>query len=284
MSKPHIVIASHHKVGTVWMMTTFIRIARANGWSYIHLNEGESGWTQRGDKLGYFESRRAAHEAAHPGQPAIFHDYHGAIPDLASCKASPGVRGIHIIRDPRDMLLSAVRFHLTASEPWLDEVDQRWGCSFRDKLSGYATLEDQIALEMDTYMGWTIEQMAGFDPQGVFVNVRYEDLIVDRQMTHFHALLVHLGLNGRELINGLEAYWSSSLFGDRPEEDIRATSGHVFDAGVCQWQSMLDQSAIERIESRFGTAIEMLGYPLSSSLHGGGSDGSAASASPTINA
>ncbi|CAN0591233.1 unnamed protein product, partial [Laminaria digitata] len=86
MTQPHIFIASHHKVGTVWMMTTFMRIASANGWDYIHLNEDESGWVIRSDKQEFFDSRRIEYEAAHPGKPAIFHDYHGAIPDLAECK------------------------------------------------------------------------------------------------------------------------------------------------------------------------------------------------------
>ncbi|CAN0573817.1 unnamed protein product, partial [Laminaria digitata] len=176
-----------------------------------------------------------------------------------------GARGIHIVRDPRDMLLSAVRFHLKATELWLDEPNAEWGGqTFREKLMGYARIEDQVAFEMDTHMGWTIERMAGFDLQGVFVNVRYEDLIVDHQMTRFHDVLVHLGLRGRELINGLEAYWSSSLFGERCEHDKQATANHVFDSTARQWEKGLSRSCIERIESRFGDAIEKLGYPLGS--------------------
>jgi len=56
--RPHIFVATHHKGGTVWMMTTFIRIAEANGWSFVQLNEGAPGWTLRADKGLWFEDIR----------------------------------------------------------------------------------------------------------------------------------------------------------------------------------------------------------------------------------
>ena len=256
-----IFVATHHKVGTVWMMTTFMRIAQANGWEYVHLNEGESGWALRDDKQAFFESRLEAGLGGEAGRRAIFHDYHAAIPDLRSCIERCGGRGVHVVRDPRDMLLSAVRFHMKANEPWLDEVDARWGMTFREKLGSYGLLEDRVRFEMDTYMGWTIERMGAFDLQGVFIDVRYEDLIVDADMRAFHEVLVHLGVRGRDLINGLGAYWSSSLFGERSEHDRAATAGHVFDSSVMQWRRLLPERCVEEIESRFGTVIDRFEYP-----------------------
>lgn len=263
MSPPHIIIATHHKSGTVWMMTTFIRIAQANGWLFDHLNADEDAWHIAPNRQQRFDARLAAHRADNPEQRVVFFDYHGVIPDLTGCKQTPGVRGLHIIRDPRDMLLSAVRFHLKGNEPWLDVPDPKWGGqSFRQKLSGYASLEDQLAFEMDTHMGWSIEQMANLGRQGVILDIKYEELIEDHDMRRFHAALVHLGVSGHDLINALDAYWRSSLFGERSEADIRATSGHIFESSAMQWQSALDDQCIHRIEERFGWAIEKLGYPL----------------------
>lgn len=263
-SRPHIMVATHHKGGTVWMMTTFIRIAKANAWRFIHLNEGESGWSLHPDKLGVFEARRAQHESEHPEEPGIFFEFHGAVPDLSACKASRGVRGLRIVRDPRDMLLSAVRFHLKANEPWLDEPDPALGGrTFRQCLEGLGTLRDRIAFELDTHMGRVIRDMAGFDDQGVFQTVRYEDLITDYDMRRFHEVLAGLGLEGREIINGLDAYWRSSLFGDRSEADKQATRTHVSDSSPAQWRSRLGGEDLRLIESRVGDAIERLGYALS---------------------
>ena len=243
------------------MNSTFRRIGVANGYTWVHLNTGEAAWGTRPDKRAFMLGKMREVESA-SDRPGIFADYHSTTPDLSGIDRA---RGLHMVRDPRDMLLSAVRYHMTSNEAWLDEPSAEWGGrSFREQLMGYATLEDQIAFEMDTYMGWTIERMAGFDRQEVFMNVRYEDLIVDHDMTRFHDVLVHLGLRGRELINGLEAYWSSSLFGERSEHDKQTTANHVFDSTARQWETRLSRSCIELIESRFGDAIEKLGYPLGS--------------------
>lgn len=262
MARPHIFIASHHKVGTVWMMTTFNRIAAANAWAFDPLNRGELGWNLRPDPAAYLRQRLAQSDPSE--DPTIFFNFHADIPDLRACLAPRQARGLHIIRDPRDMLLSAVRFHLRADEPWLDEPDQVLGNqTFRAKLAACGTLEDQIQLEMDTHMGRTIRNMADFDSQGVFINLKYEDLITDHDMRHFHAALVHLGLKGRELINALDAYWRSSLFGERSEHDIHSTRNHVFNAEPNQWQTA-PKPVIDLIEHRFARQITALGYRLSS--------------------
>jgi len=263
-----IFVATHHKSGTVWMMTTFIRIAKKNGWDFIHLNEGESGWSLRPDKQQVFDNHIAQ---LNHDQVAIFNDYHSDIPDLTRAKQSRRFRGVHIIRDPRDMLYSAVQFHLKANEPWLDEPDPGTGTTFRQRLRACPDLRSQIELEMDTHMGWTIEQMANLDDQGVFINVPYEDLITDTDMRQFHRVLVHLGLAGPELINALDAYWASSLFGERSDLDIEATRSHINKSVPEQWRTELPADCIDLIEERYGWAIEKLGYPCSKAAEAPGS-------------
>ncbi|MBL4697368.1 MAG: hypothetical protein JKX70_00900 [Phycisphaerales bacterium] len=262
MPAPHIFIATHHKSGTVWMITTFRRIAKANGLEFVHLNTGESGWDIRPDKLEYFEQQRAFAESK-SDLPAIFVDYHSAIPDLTNCKASRGAAGIHIIRDPRDMLLSAVRYHLVSDEPWLHQPSKSFaGQTYQQKLIAISNLEDQVQFEIDNHMGQAILEMHAFDDQEIFKAVKYEDMIVDRNMTLFHEILIHLGFHGRETIRGLNAFWESSIFGDRSEHDKQTAAGHVFDSSPAQWKSGLSRSCLDRIESQLGSAIENLGYPI----------------------
>ncbi len=247
------------------MLATFRRIAKANGMAYVRLNEGENGWDLRSDRDSYFETKRSAVEKA-SDSPGIFFNFHSDIPDLTRCKDECGARGIHVVRDPRDLLISGARFHLVADEAWLHEpMPEYGGMTYQQKLLSYETMEDRIKFEMDHHMGQVIRDMDGFDDQGVFQRVQYEDLIVDRDMVLFHQLLVHLGMQGRALIHGLDAFWKSSLFGERSEHDLKATRNHIFDSRLKQWADVLTPSTLELIESRFEREILGLGYALSSS-------------------
>lgn len=263
MARGHIFVGTHHKAGTVWMVSTFRQLAHDNGMGFAHLNKPERAWEISPKKADYLERHRQMFESR-GARPGVFFDYHSAFPDLSDCKRERGARGLHLIRDPRDMLASAVRYHLRSQEAWLDEPDSRWGgMSFREKLASYAAYEDQLRFEIDTFMGWSIRNMAGFDDQGVFRTVRYEDLIVDRDMVLFHELLLWLGLEGMELVRGLRAYWRRSLFGGMGHALDRDDHPHVHDGAPTQWRSGLDDSALRVIEGALGDEIVSLGYPLS---------------------
>jgi len=244
------------------MLSTFRRVAKANGFAFIHLNTGESGWDLRPDKLAYLEEQRAIVESK-SDLPAVIVDFHSAIPDLSACKADRGANGVHFIRDPRDMLISAVRYHLVSDEAWLHVPSPEWGgCTYAERLRSFDRLDDQIRWEMDHSMGRVIREMAGFPLQGVFQTVRYEDLIDDIEMTRFRCLLNDLGLDEEETQRGLDAFWKSSIFGERSQADLHSTKNHVLNSRPRQW-AQLPARSIDLIEERFGQEILQLGYELS---------------------
>lgn len=263
MPQPHIFIATHHKCATVWMNTTFRRIGKARGYPFVHLNTGEWAWDTRPDKHEYMlnEMHRIESEGDAPG---IFVDYHSTTPDLSALERA---RGIHLVRDPRDMLISAIRYHETSEESWLDEQLNRFGgMTFRQKLLSYDNYTDRLRFELDTFMGEEIERMATFqdrpDHGTVFVTARYEDLIADNDMTRFHTLCVHLGLTGEDLIAALGAYWQSSVFGGMRDAQQSGSHAHIRHGGAEQWREALDEDALGCIHDRIGPQIEKLGYPL----------------------
>jgi len=262
-ARPHIFIATHHKAGTVWMNTTFRRIGKLNHFEFVHLNTAEPAWTTRPDKTDYYAQERARVEAL-SDRPAIFVDYHSTTPDLSTTERA---RGLHMIRDPRDMLISAIHYHKVSDERWLDHPSPKWGGNtFRQQLTHYDGEQDQIRFELDTFMGWTINQMTNFldrpDHARVFRTVRYEDLILDEDMTQFHDLCIHLELGGTDLINALRAYWQSSIFGGMKPAHQSGTHAHIRHAGVAQWRDALSAGSLDLIQSRMGPQIEKLGYEL----------------------
>jgi hypothetical protein len=258
-----IFVATHHKGGTVWLNSTFRRICAACDLPFIHLNTGEPAWQIRPDKREYMLSELEAARSAGARQ-AVLVDYHSTTPDL---REMADARGIHLVRDPRDMLISAIRYHETSDEAWLDEARAGLGgMTFRQKLLSYEAYDDRVRFELDTHMGEEIERMGAFVQRGdhgrVFRTVRYEDLIVDEQMTLFHELCVHLGLRGMGIVHALRAFWDSSLFGGMRPVAEAGGHGHIRDGGVSQWSRQLERSTLELIEDRVGGVIESLGYPI----------------------
>lgn len=234
--------------------------------AYVRLNEGESGWNLRTDRDSFFESKRSAVEEESE-RPGIFFNFHSDIPDLTRCKAERGAKGIHVVRDPRDLLISAARFHLVSEEQWLHEPMAEFsGLTYQQKLASYDAMEDRIKFEIDHRMGQVIRDMDSFDEQGVFQRVHYEDLIVDQEMILFHELMVHLEIRGRALIHALDAFWVSSIFGERSEYDLEATRNHIFNSQPKQWAELLSRNALDMIEREFEREIVGLGYALSSSV------------------
>tara|TARA_A100000171_G_scaffold44650_2_gene47643 strand:+ start:814 stop:1599 length:786 start_codon:yes stop_codon:yes gene_type:complete len=260
MSRPHIFVATHHKSGTVWMLTTFRRLASANKFQFYDLNATIKPWAKNPNKLEEFEALREKVEKKNDS-PAVFVDYQSEFPDLSACIESRGARGMHIVRDPRDILLSAVRFHLSAD-------DRFGGMTYQQKLASYETLEDRIRFEIDHNMGWVIRKMLRFDNQGVIRDVHYEDLIVDTDMTLWHELCVEFGLVGREIVNGLDAFWKSSVFGDMKKVVESGGTSHIKNAKPRQWQTLLSDTMIDEIETVFGEEIDGLGYPRANELAG----------------
>ncbi|MFG0300028.1 MAG: sulfotransferase domain-containing protein [Phycisphaerales bacterium JB047] len=262
MKREHIFVGTHHKAGTVWMVSTFRLLAHDNGLSFVHLNKLDQSWKINPNKQKFFEGHRRKVEKR-DDRPGVFFDYHSAFPDLSACRDERGAKGLHMIRDPRDMLASGVRYHLKSDEVWLHKPDKRWdGMTFAEKLASYSSYEDQLKFELDTAMGNSIRKMANFDDQGVFRNVRYEELILDRDMTMFHELLSWLGLEGLEVVRGLRAYWRKSLFGEKGKA-LGKNQTHVHSGAPEQWRSGLSDAALNMIEQRVGEEIVKLGYPLS---------------------
>ena len=88
--------------------------------------------------------------------------------------------GVVIVRHPKDQIISAARYHLTAKyEPWLYEPRKEYGGrSYQEKISSLNTWEKQLKFEMiNASMVHTREMVENHEDR--FLRLKYENLIND---------------------------------------------------------------------------------------------------------
>jgi hypothetical protein len=253
--KYHVLVGTHHKTGTVWMSSVFREISYRLAVPYLDVNDLGAAWrdTEEKDKIVQeFISR------VH-GQTIIFDGY-SQFPDLSLIDPDFGVhfRGIHMIRDPRDVAISAASYHARASEPWLHVPQEKFGgLTYQQKNRSFHTLREKILFELDNSHRRTVRQMVGFKDQGVFRDVRYEDLIDDRGLAIWRKVLSYLGFEEKEMEPALQAVSAKSLFCGEQHHEFHVTSG-----AKEQWRCVFDPDLLKQYTNRFGVELAKLGYPL----------------------
>ena len=253
--KYHVLVGTHHKTGTVWMDRIFQEISKSLGVPYLDLNSGGVPWRdteRRYELLRDFISRAQ-------GRVIVF-EAQSHFPALSSidAKYKTNFRGIHMIRDPRDVAISAASYHARAAEPWLHVPQQKFtGLTYQEKNKSFPTLREKILFELDYSNRRVVREMICFDGQGVFRDVKYEDMIEDTKLTAWQEILSYLGFEETELKPVLEVVWAKSLFGGEQNEGVHITSG-----AKEQWRHVFDTDLLERYTNQFGADLVKLGYPV----------------------
>lgn len=238
--RPLVAVCTHHKTGTVWMAIVFGIIARECG-------------------LAFSKER----QADLPARLDIWLDNHSRI-DLPAMRARAAAEGrplrvLHLIRDPRDVIISGAHYHTRTDEAWANRPRPRFGQrSYRETISALPSEHERLLFEMAEAGGETIRAMLAWrygEPE-VF-EARYEELIVDRELVRFDAILRFLGFEGAELKTALAIVERKSLFGglDAP--------AHVRSGQPGQWRRQFTPALAAAFEQRFPGAAERLGYAAS---------------------
>jgi hypothetical protein len=253
--KYHVLVGTHHKTGTVWMSSVFREIAEQLNVPYLNVTRKKLPW---GDEHGRREALRAFITQAQ-GRVIVF-DGHSQFPPLSTIdpEYQTHFRGIRMIRDPRDVAISAASYHARADEPWLHVPHKKFdGLTYQEKNRSFSTLEEKILFELDNSHRRIIRQMLAFDHQGVFRDVRYEDLIEDFTLNAWREVLFYLGFEDAEMETVLRAVWEKSLFGGKERHGPHVTSG-----AKEQWAQVFHADLLKRYVDRFGADLVQLGYPL----------------------
>jgi len=239
---PKVLLGTYHKTGTSWLRAMFMEIASRTGRQWLNLSDSYTG-----DAKGML----ARMEAAPPG--ALIFEYHTAFPKT---EPSSAYRGLRMIRDPRDVVLSSVRFHRKATETWLHEPRPEFdGKTYQERINEIQDPLEAFQFELDHAAGREIHNMVNFANLALFRTVKYEDMITDIHMKKWLEVFVDLGFDGAELPACLSAVWNHSIFGKKEKD-----GAHVLDGSVSQWRKQCSTEMLQAFYDMFPDAPERLGY------------------------
>ncbi len=244
MSAPRLMcIATHHKGGTVWIKSIIRALSRSLSIPWFGI------WSDR-------------HMGKVPkAGRAFLCNWHGVFPQ--SLWDSEDTAFLHVIRDPRDVLLSGCRYHLTAGpkgEKFLHQPrSDLEGRTYQEHLNGLATYAEQLLFEMANKHAETLAEMLRW-PWGHprSTELRYETLMDDVDGAGFAAALGELGLHRDEARVGARIFWDKSLQGGLSKREARP--GHVTSGAPRRWMHELPREIGEIYAERHGDALIALGY------------------------
>jgi hypothetical protein len=167
------------------------------------------------------------------------------------------LRGFHMIRDPRDMIVSGYFSHRYSHPEVFPELPP-----YRAELAAL-DIDAGLSREIE-FSGQFIDAMSKWNyAQPHILEVRMEDVIED-PVAHWTAIVAHLGwprpASDQEFIAEIiERYSFQRLAGgrDRGDLDIR----HHYRRGVAgDWRNYLNTEHLAQIRRRYGDLVERLGY------------------------
>lgn len=235
-----IVVATHHKTGTVWMDGVFKAIAAALGRNYLQLNS------------------RNLHRLDELERPSILFSPDSNLHRLSDLLDRDDVRILHLIRDPRDVLISAMHYHKKSKETWLHEAvpgyDNR---TYQRTLNGLKTTLQKYVFEMEHSTRNTIREMVQWDyGRPNCIEARYEDLRQDKRLRCWSGMVDALGFDPEEQVVCREMFRKNSLFGNL----TLYGSKHVRSGDVAQWKRTFTPELATAFLERFPAALQVLKY------------------------
>lgn len=240
-------VGTHHKTGTVWLRRVLHEIKRDQDIPLMQCHSAER-----------------IKKAAQTG-PQIIVNWESSFPD--ELRALPHARFIHMIRDPRDVLLSGMRYHRKAPlsrERFLNEThDHLGGLNYQEHLNALPTDMDRWLFEMHGKHADTVAEMLAWDYDGFNTfDIKYEDLIMDLDCSFFRAMLTDFQIEGLDIDRAVQSYWMHSLFGGVAEAKKLGPQHalHISSGSVRQWKTQMPRALAQEYVKHYGQALITLGY------------------------
>jgi Sulfotransferase domain len=230
---PLIIHASHHKVGTVW----FGNVLRDVSARY---------------RLRFREIDGAG--PISPGCDVAFYSHAGNVTwdslDMSHTRVS------HLVRDLRDMAVSAYFYHRRSGEEWLHRpVAELGGRTYQEHLCSLPE-DEGLSEEIRRMARFQLPELVGwpYGRPGV-LELSYEDVLADEE-TAFKRLFSHYGFMSRAVAEATAAAMKFSLSaGGRV-----AGNGHVRSGRPGEWREVFTDDHVDLFKDLMGEALVQLGY------------------------
>jgi hypothetical protein len=176
-----IIVASHHKAGSTYAKKCFYEVASILGFRFKFYGFGECP-----DALSSSLSSESILCFSH----ARYVDIKSILNQFGreSCKL------VHIIRDPRTLIVSATKYHLDSDEYWLSEPRDKFaGASYQEALRALPCYSDQLIFEMMNGSRGTLLDMAQIYNEGIATaTIKLEEISWDTTGISHGQLSAHL--------------------------------------------------------------------------------------------
>lgn len=172
------------------------------------------------------------------------------------------VVGSHLIRDPRDAIVSGYFYHLWTDESWAREPQSRFaGLSYQQHLK---------TLDQNAGLGAEIERFAEYvrdygllnwdyhDPR--MLELKYEDLIRNERVV-FKKMFQHYGFTPRAVSISIHLALQQS-FKNVSQRQLgeQVARSHLRSGEPGEWKSVFTREHCRQIHDRLGELIERMGY------------------------
>lgn len=244
MGNKKIIVGTHHKTGTVLMLKIFKGIERRLGLTLFNCSVSHIG-----------TSHANAMQAGSLEWDVLF-DYNSEFKGLV---VDDRMRGVHVVRDPRMVVVSSAFYHMRSSEKWLHLPRPEFGGrTYQQEILSLTSDRDRFLFEMENASRNVIKAMDAWarkSPQWC-MDVKLEDLMLDEGLDWYFKIFRHLGFSGKELIVCLDVAFGQSVFNPamRPASHIRSVRPE-------SWHDYYDDELIGVFEAKFGDIAQRLGYP-----------------------
>lgn len=230
---PVLFVATHHKVMTTYFNAVLRLLGMGLGLPYQNVN------------------------TEHPASGAgLVLSMHGKL-DLPRLQP---YRGVHVMRDPRDMIVSGYHYHKWTHEEWVHRPDEN-GLSYQEKLNR-ADKRSGLFMEIDHFIFFyrdTLERWNLDDPD--ILEVPYDALMGSDRDAEYARIFSHLGLSGRHhalAVDLMRLFEAGSRTGRK--SGTVAQKSHLRSGKSGQWQAELEPDHLAYIERELGPVLRKFGY------------------------